>query len=83
MRLYSKVDRCPLNAAKIQDRSVVIFSPKVSRMDVDDFFSGSPPFFNTWESTVAYLEEHYGAGTRVGVFPCAGMQIAYRKGKKI
>lgn len=83
MRLYTTVDNFPLTRAKLKDRNLVIFSPNVSRQDVDDFFSGNRPHFTTWEETVAHLEKNYGAGTEVGVFPCASMQIAYRNGKKM
>jgi hypothetical protein len=77
MQLYTTVDKLHPNAASLRDRKLAVFCPNVSRSDVDDFFSGSPPHSTTWEQTIACLEENDGEGTRVGVFPCASMQIAY------
>lgn len=59
----------------MQGRSLVIFSPGISRHDVHSYFPPGTHLHETWDKTLSELRLRHGERCRVCVVECASMQL--------
>jgi nickel-dependent lactate racemase len=76
MRLYGQIDTADLYQPVVEDSQLFLFSPNVNVYDVGQYYSERVTFCNRWDDLIQRLKEIYHGAVRVGVVPCASLQIA-------
>jgi nickel-dependent lactate racemase len=76
MRLYGYHDQSPSIRKAIGDRTLCIFSPNVTSYEVSKYYSSSVLYFKEWEKLIAYLQKRFSRRCKIGIFPCASIQLA-------
>jgi len=71
-RLYRK----PVRKGFLGNRHIAVFIPGVTSEEFHQVYWEEYPHFTNWEATLAYLQQRYPNGARVGIFPCSSIQIA-------
>lgn len=71
-RLY----RQPQRKGFLGNRQLAAFMPGVSSREFHQIYWEGYPHFNSWQTTLEFLQQRYPNGARVGVFPCSSIQIA-------
>jgi nickel-dependent lactate racemase len=76
MRLYGYHDQFPSIRKAVGDRTLCIFSPNVTSHEVSKYYSPSVLHFKEWEELIAYLKKRFSRRCKIGIFPCASVQLA-------
>jgi nickel-dependent lactate racemase len=76
MRLYGYHDQFPSVRKAIGDRTLCIFSPNATSHEVGKYYSPSVLHFKVWEELIAYLQKRFSGRCKIGIFPCASVQLA-------
>ncbi len=76
MKLFGLHDKFPSIQSAIGDKTLCLFSPSVTATEVRKYYSPSALFFDEWEELIEYLERRSAGRPRVGIFPCASVQMA-------
>ena len=76
MRLYGYHDQSLSTRKAIGDRTLCIFSPNVTSHEVSKYYSPSVLYFKEWEELIAYLKKRFSRRCKIGIFPCASVQLA-------
>ncbi len=76
MRLYGYHDQFPSIRKAIGDRTLCIFSPFVTSHEVSKYYSSSVLYFKEWEELIGYLKMRFSRRCKIGIFPCASIQLA-------
>ncbi len=75
MRLFEYVDEIPFIRDSVQERKVYLFSPYLTEGQVHKCYSSSVIFFDEWEKLIENLIEGFSFECKVGIFPCASIQL--------
>lgn len=76
MRLHGYHDQSPSIRKAIEDRTLCIFSPNVTSYEVSKYYSPSVLYFKEWKKLIAFLQKRFLDRCKVGIFPCASIQLA-------
>jgi nickel-dependent lactate racemase len=75
MRLYQHHDEFPAVQKALKDRTLCIFSPNLTPQEVNKYYSSKVRFFKEWGGLVEYLKERFADKCKIGIFPCASIQL--------
>jgi len=70
-RLYRK----PIRKRWLGDRRLIVYSPGINRGDFHAIFWEGYAFCPTWDEVLTLLGNGHAAPLKVGVFPCASLQL--------
>jgi nickel-dependent lactate racemase len=70
-----KLYRKPMRKRWLGERDLLIFSPGVSKQECSSIFWEGYRFCPSWDDVLINLRGSFEAGCKVGVFPCAAVQL--------
>jgi len=76
MRLFEYVDRVFYIQRAVKNKAVYIFSPYLTPQEVYKYYSSAVLFFNEWQKLIENLRQRFTHRCKVGIFPCASVQLA-------
>ena len=76
MRLHGYHDQSPSIRKVIKNRTLCIYSPNLTSYEVSKYYSSSVLYFKEWRKFIAYLQKRFSNRCKIGVFPCASIQLA-------
>ena len=75
MRLYWRMETRTGLRDIAHNRKLIFFCPNISYIDLYEHYPESVLLFKKWEDVVEELSKHYGADSKVAVFPCSTIQF--------
>jgi nickel-dependent lactate racemase len=79
MRLHWRIETRAGFREILQNRKLIFFCPNINYADLYEHYSKGTLLFRKWEDVVEELSKHYGAGSKVAVFPCSTLQFDERR----
>lgn len=76
MKLFGLHDKFPSIQRAIGHKTLCLFSPSLTITEVRKYYSPSVLFFDEWEELIDYFRRRLTGRVRVGIFPCASIQLA-------
>jgi len=76
MRGHEGYCRLPDKLGHFAGRQLIVYSPNLTKLDLQHIFPPGYAVYNRWEQVIEALSELFPTGPRVAVFPLAATQLA-------
>lgn len=75
MKLHVRRDKHGTFKDILKGRRLIFYSPNINYGHIRDHYPPGVMLFNEWEGVVEELKKHHPNNPKIGVFPCASIQI--------
>ncbi len=76
MRLFEYIDKLSSVQKAVENRTVYLFSPYLTSQEAHKCYSSSVLFFREWGKLIENLKQRFSHRCKIGIFPCASIQLA-------